>query len=1045
MQLQCLQELGEHFLVERTLRALILTDGDVALRTAATKKLASHYYGLGDHFKRVGLFAAVAMKNTDAATMANLTSALVDGGYFREALALGLALPENHQPVADMIWAAYAVGWWQTFDDMLNRVNDKKAVQIWEGYLAQEQGAYRKALTHWSNGGEKGQKLAATLKTGMGIRQRLESRWPQIRRKAVVDWSQWQASHPGPWRWKAEHELISEYSKGVTLEAITLDRILHAFLATEQQPVRLNVVGPMRLRIEARPLHRKKQQSPIDGWLKIRVGQDIHRMPFSNNLPSRGLRIQGNDKRAPGQKVVSEINVPAGLHKIEVSAGDVPVLIRAIGHRPLRPIAVLPRLSASAVAALTAQRSGKCTNEKCPLLTANKELVHAKSKGRIQNAGVARYIVGRASTESVENKRCNLPGWLQKETKLSRHVDEVEAAQAMTDLLWRVENRGRRDRRKALVAAEALNFGCPKSPSLRQAYYRILRAGRWQNITAISESAGIRHESFKGWQPESQSGRVRKVLLQSLTDDAKVLSGYERIVLAMRNKQATTLRLKVSLTTIANLPRQPMTLIYQVGNGREHRVRFSKSRSSRTLKIRAPAGEYAIKLTVEWPVGNQYFLVRTSERGIDRYVQKSSRPYHVATHNEFVRFKVKGPAWIRVDRYQSGHIQSNYTAVASGTRNFILKPKKGEVQASFRVFTRRVMKQRRRGAGRRLDVNLVAVAEPLFVVDVKPPVESSIPTGHLPLGGQEDGTWSYGSQYVNRRNLDTDMTGVPAEQFVAFDATYRFYNADRNLFSRTRIFSRLRQQGGPALGVEGRFYFNAPDSNSDWMIDSRLLVQQPGGPSLIIGESTGTEWAATVRGELSQQRTLGARSSHRPAAELFFKSLSLNNGGIYEAGRVDQDVYTDYKRDHPYGIRLSETVVFRPWLDTLLLTKLSITSNADLASPSIDNFGIHAVWQQRLGSYQTSIAYKQRHYLSDANRVTAFNRRILQVGVQWEKWRSPDNRWEGRLRWAMDLDSAESSLWLGFQLHTGRARGYRDFHNRELVFRDIRSSQIPTQ
>ena len=160
--------------------------------------------------------------------------------------------------------------------------------------------------------------------------------WPQALAQAAyrIGWNRTfdpvdAAPDPAtPRPWVSADALVTAHAGGVI--ATSLERALpqRLYRATSAQPVRLRVEGPARLRIQARPLHDRPNDPPIDGWLHIALGNTILPVAVSNNSPTPNLEIAGITQRA-GTAVTETIDVPPGIQEIAVVPKAMAALVAA--------------------------------------------------------------------------------------------------------------------------------------------------------------------------------------------------------------------------------------------------------------------------------------------------------------------------------------------------------------------------------------------------------------------------------------------------------------------------------------------------------------------------------------------------------------------------------------------------------------------------------------------------------------------------------------------------------------------------------------------
>ena len=171
------------------------------------------------------------------------------------------------------------------------------------------------------------------------------------------------------------------------------------------------------------------------------------------------------------------------------------------------------------------------------------------------------------------------------------------------------------------------------------------------------------------------------------------------------------------------------------------------------------------------------------------------------------------------------------------------------------------------------------------------------PSDTLPLGGQEDGSWSAYAGMVSRRALnDEPEDGVEADRFFTTGLGYRYFSERQQTFYESSLKVRLRESGQPTLA----FQQWVDVRRDNWPFDLDLAA------SLFVQDS---EAAATLRGRISRQWKWGEKTSIRPYASLFQRFLTLDDVSESATDPLDRDVFSAYKGDHKRGLRLGNQTV----------------------------------------------------------------------------------------------------------------------------------------
>ena len=337
-QVRTLRSLGESFLRDRFLRAAYLSAPSQVVRDAAFDHLVDSAEGAEE---LLTLRAMAWRRVPDTENLRALVFALLPIGEYETALVLGLMLDPDERPVRELLRAAYQLDWWTVYQDLTSRLEEVER-EFWSGHRALKFGRVDDALQQFQQAGRSGEVIATAVRRGEEIARRLQDG----DRTAVFQWERWQAGHPGPRRWSEAADLISGFAGSSTVYSIERDLYSRFYRATPGRPLSLRVSGPVRLRLEARPLLPIDSEDPIDDWLFIRKPGRLQVEPINSNRPAAGLRLVGPDPdRRPGMSVVTELNVEPGVHEIEVYGGNLDLLVRVFAERPEMPLGILPALT----------------------------------------------------------------------------------------------------------------------------------------------------------------------------------------------------------------------------------------------------------------------------------------------------------------------------------------------------------------------------------------------------------------------------------------------------------------------------------------------------------------------------------------------------------------------------------------------------------------------------------------------------------------------------------------------------------------------------
>lgn len=988
-----LEKIGEEFLAENLLRGMVFFSEEKETCEEALIKLTDFYRKRADSEGLLSFFAAGAIHHPDYERFAALTELLAENSEYEMALALGLLLPEPEQPIQAMIKSAYKAGWWKVFETLVAKIEDTEEGHYWRGLKLEKDGHYSEAVYHLRNAGAKGMERASAIDKAMLIRSDLTAA------SALTEWQNWQAQHPQPFIWEDAPYIVTDYAGAANIYNKERDMYSRAVISRKERPVKLTLMGPVSIRIEARPLHPDKSAEPLDGWLEIRGQGSLKVLPISNNVPSQNLVISGSEGIVPGIKAVAEYNVGAGLHHIEVSGGDMPLLIQTYLKSPEIRIGILPPVTPDTLAALA---RGKILEESaCP----------------VNEADVAPALINDDPASGVLKQ--------------------------MITLLWLAEKKPEQHGH-ALAEAEELSLKYPYAHGTRPLLNRIFRGTTLMPYRNIQSSAGVRMIEEKGWDPFSPGLRVRKALLAPVSPDEHMLYGYDSEIIYMKNLQSKEIQVTATIEDVAYLPLLPMTGYFQLDSERVDNINLAEGRQKTVLLMKIPPGEHFLRIGIKEPVPNQFLRMHIAEVKKGKEISVWGRPlelqYYIATEEEPVVMEIEGPSVLQIEELSNGKIYEGYRKIEEGWQTVKIPARDGQKETLYR-FYRRGVKDEPATPVRQYTAESEPMPEPVIRPASPKALEYVKLKDDYHLGGQEDGTWTLSGEFVERRNLQEDVNFQDGlEEFIELKAIYRSFDDLRRTLLRTDMLGRIREFGGPTLGLKESLDWRPINSSLDFQFGGSLYLQYP--DKFLSGQR---EWSALLNAKAAKRIELGTKTFHVPSLAVFQRYLSMESYGSYIPEKVDQDIFTPYKFEHKRGLILSDTLTYRPWLDTNLYLGASVVSNEDMDILNPDNIALKVGWEQLIGPFQVSAEYRRNHYMSDSDRKSDSDRERIELEVLWEKWSKSERRLELGLDLIHELDTGVNSGMIFLRWHMGNGRGLRDFNYGEIDFLDIRERRVPSE
>lgn len=1051
-----LGNLGETFLADRTLRAIYLFSPDARLKQQAFNLLLDNYSRIGDYRPILALVTTQALRSKKPEMFAAVARLLQENGEYRMALKVNMALPPEFRSNVALMKSAYKLGWWKTYEQLLPALSEEER-NLWIGYRAQLNGDYSKASVSWRKAGKDGEALAASLADALSIRARLQSRDESNRKAAIPQWMNWWGEYPGPRTWKEEANLIVDSDGTKLVHNVERELYFYGYRGTASRPVKLLVPGSTRVRISVRPIHENGKNSSRNGWVQIREANSLRLLPFFNNVKSSFFDIEGERSKL-GRSVRGDYSFGPGLHEVEISGGNVPILVRVYAERSDFPLSVLPpvnkdTLMAAIEGTLTARRQSAVWQQPQVL---RERYNHFLNVGE----GVEKALAEEKESEYLAT------GKFKKILEASYGETDADALRRMRALLWIKQQRPSLSS-DILAASEALFSQHPKADGLSAVRARIARDSMWSAVASVEQSAGLSLIQFEGWQPESEKQRVRKTFLPPTSKDEVIIPGHQQFRLTMVNPGKAKFRLDVGLDDIPVFASAAATVAYRVDKGAKKTIRLAGNGSRKSAYLSIPGGRHTLSIVNNTPISDQFVRIRVTEiSGKSKgksLIKKTERSFHVSTRQEPLVINMKGPKWLRVDRWKTDHVTSKYQLIGAGWHKLTFAPEAGENKSLFRVYERVLTTNEVVETPIRRPVVVHLDPVPEAPVRVASPVTEDTLQLHdaFELGDQEDGTWSIGLSGHRRRNSSQDRPVSRVSKFGQLELTHRFFDEPDHTYYETGVLGRLRQNSDRVLGLSERIYYNSPDWPVTFRLGGSLFVENFGGALNVPGVSN-TEWSATLAGSVRQRRYITPKWYHVPSMSAFVRHVSINsvsrqlaNGRIIQeapaglAGRIDTDVYTTYKSAHRFGLGAAETLAYRPWLDTLFRTRLGIRFNEKVVGkPDFVNF--HATWDQRLGDAQLLFGYQFTHYFADDDRINSSQIPSLHAGLSWDIWQTNQSRWELGIAYRHFLRTPKDNTgFISLTWHFGEGRMYRDFQpGGSLVlpdFYNLRQRRIPQE
>lgn len=1008
-----LRKADEPYLSSRLQRQLLLACLDQTSCWQLATDMAQEAAASEDQLLQLQVYTVYFHQWQDPRVIQRLSDFALQQGQWQWILDLQGLLPIRQRNAEAWLISSFRRGWWQHFEDQRLRLSGAAERALWQGHKWLKQGDLGKARQAYVKAGKKGRPWLQSLRQGRQIAMDIEARQGQWGR-IIQRWRQWQLLRPGKRFWQQYSDNIDQHAGTALLLSRPLESRSNGYIAAPSRPLKFRILGPLQIQLKIRPMHlQTEDMAPLQDRIEIKVNGKALKLAVAANPANPALMFEGRSQ-IPGALLERRIQLPAGINHVQISSQEHRHFVRIFSQQPSIDLAILPELKLEHL-----QPS-------------------ALSRNPLHKLPVADEAVDWVDSGSVRQQFVSLQAGVQLQEKLKSYGliedagpirdQSLALRDQLAEILWRKE-RGEISHQQAFVAAEKIQADKPQDKVARGLWQQLVRGTRWQLKNSVEASAGVKKLPQSTNLPELPSLRLRAVLSQ-VQPDAQMLSYAQSLQVALAEVAGRRLKISVRHRHPGFLKAYPISLSYRLDQGGWQQLELTQAGQLKQITLALPKPRHFLEIRLDAAEPNHYAQIRLFD-GKGLQIQPNPlRNYHLATAQEPLRLKIKAPAWLRIDQWQSSGNRQNFRQISgNGWQTLILKPRPGERQSLFRIYQRVISEQPPERTRTAHEVEQTPERLPVSVVatDLKIPRQIE---DNLRLGRQEDGTWSPYLAYRFRPGSGEDSSGE--DGFFELGVNYRLYDPVLHGWYKVNPLIRLHHDyEQPTLGLVNRWQQRMESKPWTLKLESRLFAQS-------VEESI--EWSAEFNASVSDKRLLGLKSWHIPRIEAFARYLSLNHSPDQQ---VDSDVFSSYKNQHKLGWSVADSIYHQPFLDTMLYAGAELQFNQNPLF--IDHVKAEMGWRQLFAEVEADLRLRRRHYFTDRHRDNAYNATDVRLQLNWLGWR--DSRHGFQLGFQVNYD-IEDEQWYGglsFSWHDAEGRGLRDFAPGEINFRPNREWQIPTE
>lgn len=1060
----CLEKLGESYLAELMLKGTYLfprRKDDRALSKASFTRLRQIYRRDKREDKLLQLEAVEFVRKQHTDLIPSLAKLMFSEGLYRHALLLSLLHPDLAQTTEPLLYGALLCNWPKTYEKYSHRLLSAEGINYFSILAKLREKEIDNLPSLIAQAGDAGKILLASRQEAQEIFDALKA--GQLKPEELKQrWLHWQETRPGPTVWKNRSDSIVDYQGG----GLQLSEIRHLFgrlyRGTPKRPVSLRLRGPATFRFTVRPLHFQDNNSPLDDWLKLQVDGKKTLFPLNNNFVSRTVRFFGEPKQYPGQRFVFTREFGPGDHNVKLHGRNLPILIQVEEKLPALGSDILPPYSEAAFMTLYTNQSTEklfsdeksllsCLTDEClELVTENGVVRECSAKIEHEFEDLLAFNPPLPQTGQQRPGVVQDPGEPQNTTPCLNDPTQDQDS-CLAQLIFTSEPGGDVNRDWLLGRAKQLFLEDPENRQRSDLLKRDILQGSWESVELVSAPAGIRFVTYRGWQPASPFLRTRKALLPEVEPDEKILYDEGGLIYSLRNSVRTRLKVRLRLLEIPYLPIFPLKTRLKFSGDSSTRPTqeffLDRNNSTVTTIFTLQPGEHQLRFSLQKRFINQFLAVQvTTDRATAGnnaqpalYTNADSeRSYLIAKPGLPVTATIQAPAMLRIDSLKDDELHSSYRYIEGDGIKTIQLGGENDKETLYRLYRLRPRTKSDESTGllRPPLVHNESLKEPPSVYIEIPP--------ELPGSTEEDDYPNIGSIEIyaalnRRRNLDEDSGSDQLEKFLELGSTHRYYSEDIPAhFTGTGLW-RIREEGGPVLGLKEGLSWYPRFTSATLRFEAQLFLQDPSASQFDQTSLFDSQYSFLLRASATQRRELGTNWYHIPGVSIFGRILSLEDKGDYPSDSVDRDIFTTYKKQHSNGVRIADTLYYRPWLDTIFLSGASINSNEFPQWLVPDNLRFRLGLKQLLGNLQLDLEYRRSFYFNDDNRTRSSQRDTLKFGLHHDIFYGNANRIELGAMIRQDLTENEQEYLLKLSLHLNDTPSYHHYRFSEIDFRNLKT------
>lgn len=521
----------------------------------------------------------------------------------------------------------------------------------------------------------------------------------------------------------------------------------------------------------------------------------------------------------------------------------------------------------------------------------------------------------------------------------------------------------------------------------------------WRGVDSILSNEGIEYRFQRAFKPFSPYLKIRKALVDR--DFENILLPNSEVNFLIQSSKERVLNFQLDKVELSLLEDRNISYCYEFYDKRV----CSNLEDRADIQIPISEGETLISFYLNEASFNDFIAIELLNSKIVKEPIKKS--LYISSLQNPVKFYSNGINLYRIYREEGDRVEISYLLSEANVRENSIYPLESE---SLVRVDKLVLKE---------------ATESLLNLDFTLSQDSKYPKqtqkSYIDVNESQDSTQTIRVSFDSSLNEDDEELKTQDERYE-FALIHRYYSK----VSDTYFKSELLYRDNSLFGFKEKILQRISNYPISYTLDFWFLSQE-----------INSEFRNLAYLKLSQVY-------FQKFNENLTNSINISAFGRYLSEKsylkeLDRDIFSEYKLNHRYGLSLSDTFKYSPFIDTLLISRFKLNTNENF---NLDNYYFQFEIKQLIENFQIDLGVKFQNYLKDRDRGGSYSRTYLEFNLLYELYLESLNRLAIELNLKRDLDSEDifTLLLLKYDFNSGKL--FEDYIPYEIDFLNLRELDI---